>query len=281
MGALLALLSSCAGAGRNAENTVAVESPSIEHGEMKSMQIFLLFGQSNMEGVPKSEATDVEAHPRVHVLAFEGGCYGRAYNEWYLARPPLHRCFAGVGPGDSFGKAMAEAWPQATIGMVPAALSGVDIDLFRKGVVSKRRKEFQIPPDNKREGAYEMMLERAKVAQRSGTIRGILFHQGESDNGDPEWVEKVQGIVADLREDLKLGDDVPFVAGELPHDGCCAGHNEQVQKLPSAIPNAHVVTARELKVMDQYHFDLEGQREMGRRYAHIMLSVLEPPSSAK
>jgi hypothetical protein len=237
------------------------------------MQIFLLFGQSNMEGTPQPEAEDLVEDSRVQVLAYTN-CGERKYNEWYTARPPLHSCGLGVGPGDHFGKAMAEAWPNDTIGLVPAAIAGVDIDFFRKGVVSKRRGEFRIPPDNARSGAYEMLVEKAKLAQQSGTIRGILFHQGESDTGNGEWPGKVAEVVRDLRADLALGVDVPFVAGEVLHSGCCASHNPLVGRLPKEVPNAHVVSAEGLQGMDSAHFDLAGQRELGRRYAKAVLEAL-------
>jgi hypothetical protein len=230
-----------------------------------------------MEGVPRPQAPDQAEHPRIFVLGFDGKCHGRTYNEWAPAFAPLHHCWAGVGPGDWFARTMAEAWPAAKIGIVPAALAGVDIDLFRKGVVSKRRKEFQIPPDNHYQSAYDMLVDRARVAQKSGTIRGIIFHQGESDNGDPAWVDKVKQIVSDLRQDLELGEDVPFLAGELPLDACCGEHNELVRRLPSAIPGAYVVSARDLTIMDQYHFDLTSQRELGRRYAALMLDLIPAP----
>lgn len=238
------------------------------------MQIFLLFGQSNMEGVPTPAAEDLVENPRVMVLGYDASCNGRTWNEWSVARPPLHRCWAGVGPGDTFGKAMAEAWPEATIGLVPAAISGVDVDFFRKGVVSSRRGEFEIPPDNQWSSAYDMLVERARIAQESGTIRGILFHQGESDSGQAVWVDKVEEIVADLRADLGLGEDVPFIAGELLYSGLTSGHNTYVNQLPGRIPNAYVVSAEGLNGQDEYHFDLAGQRELGRRYAEAMLSAL-------
>lgn len=240
------------------------------------VQVFLLFGQSNMEGVPQPEAVDREENPRVEVLGYTN-CTGRQYNMWDVASPPLHSCSLGVGPGDYFGKVMAEAWPEATIALVPAAIAGVDIDFFRKGVVSARRAEFSIPPDNTKDSAYDMLLEKAQLAQQRGPIRGILFHQGESDSGPPnstEWVTKVAEIVADLRSDLDLGEDVPFIAGELLYSGCCVGHNTRVAQLPAAIPNAHVVSASGLAGMDNFHFDLAGQREIGRRYAEAMLAAL-------
>lgn len=245
--------------------------------EGKGMQLFLLIGQSNMEGAPKPEAQDLTENPRVKVLGYDNFA-GRKWNEWAVAKPPLHRSWAGVGPGDYFGKAMAEAWPDATIGLVPCAISGVDIDFFRKGIVSSRRDEFEVPPDNARDGAYDMVIERARLAQEQGVVRGILFHQGESDTGNAAWVGKVQEMVADLRTDLGLSESVPFVAGELLYGGCCASHNPLVQRLPASIPNAHVVSAADLTGMDDNaHFDLPAQRELGRRYAEAVLAALGEP----
>ena len=245
-------------------------------GTAGDMQLFLLFGQSNMEGAPKAEATDLLENPRVRVLGYD--TFGdRKWNEWAIAKPPLHRSWAGLGPGDHFGKALAEAWPDKTIGLIPCAISGVDIDFFRKGVVSDRRSEFEIPPDNSRDSAYDMILERVQLAKQSGVVRGILFHQGESDSGQTAWVGKVQALLANLRSDLNLGDSVPFLAGELLYTGCCSGHNALVRQLPDVIPNAHVVSAAGLgELEDQYnaHFDLPAQRELGRRYAQVMLEAL-------
>lgn len=240
------------------------------------VQIFLLFGQSNMEGVPAPEAADLVENPRVEVLGYTT-CGNRLYNEWAIATPPLHSCGLGVGPGDAFGKAMAAAWPNATIGLVPAAISGVDLAFYRKGVVSTRRGEFSIPPDNTADSAYDMLVEKAQLAQQRGTIRGILFHQGESDGSNPEWVSQLAEIVENLRTDLGLGEDVPFIAGELLYTGCCSGFNLRVRQVPTNIPNGHFVSASGLAGVDQFHFDLPGQRLLGARYAEKMLEALSAP----
>jgi len=243
--------------------------------EDTGFHVYLLIGQSNMEGMPKATAEDQTPDERVKVLAYND-CpnLSRTYNEWYTAAPPLHSCYAGVGPGDYFGRALAAAYPQATIGLVPCAISGVDIDFFRKGVTSARRSEFQIPPDNHWGGAYEWVIERARIAQQTGVIKGIIFHQGESDTGQTVWVEKVKGMVTDLRTDLGLG-EVPFVAGELLiSGGCCASHNPIINQLPGQITNAFVVSAMGLVGADEAHFDLAGQRELGARYAQTMLAAL-------
>ncbi len=237
------------------------------------LQVFLLIGQSNMAGPPLPTAEDLEAHGRVQALGYDDCSGGRRYNQWHPATPPLHGCDFGVGPGDYFGKILAEAYPEATIGLVPCAIPGVDIDYFRKGVISRRRAEFAIPPDNRAPGAYDWVVERSRLAQQVGVIRGILFHQGESDAGDPAWPGKVLGVIESLRRELALG-PVPFVAGELLYGGACEEHNPLIGDLVRRLTNAHLVSATGLAGFDEYHFDLAAQRELGRRYASAMLAAL-------
>lgn len=269
----------CVGGTTGANTGAAEHALSAAPTPGNDLQLFILFGQSNMEGAVAAEAVDKEINERVFVLGYDDKCLGRKWNQWSVAQPPLHRCSAGLGPGDWFAKTMADTWTDAQIGLIPVAISGVDIDFFRKGVTSKRRREFQIPPDNQRESAYDLIVERAKLAQQRGRIRGILFHQGESDTGQTVWLDKVAEIVANLREDLELdAAEVPFVAGELPYEGCCASHNSIINQLPSRIPNAHVVSAAGQGMKDRFHFNAAGQREMGKRYAAAFLHAIENPS---
>lgn len=239
-----------------------------------NLDLFLLIGQSNMEGIPLPEESDLVTDPRVWVLGYDEGCLGRTWNEWAVAMPPLHRCWAGVGPGDWFAKTLVSVWPDAHIGLIPAAISGAPIDLYIKGVMSHARHSFELPPDNTWASAYDMVVERAKVARRRGTIRAILFHQGEADLHTGDWPQRVASMVADLKADLNLPHDLPFLAGELVADGCCASQNPRIAELPTYIPNAHVVSSAGLTATDAYHFDVDGQRELGRRYAKAFLDAV-------
>lgn len=242
--------------------------------------VFLLLGQSNMEGIPLPEEQDLLAHPRVRVLAYDD-IGGREHDHWYQAAPPLHSGGTGVGPGDYFAKTLITALPlHCRIGLVPCGIKGVDVDFFRKGVISARRNEFSIPPDNSWSGAYDWVVARARLAQQSGVIRGILWHQGESDCGRAEWIDKVAEVVRDLRCDLGLAASVPFLAGELYYAGPCARHNTLVGRLPERIPNAFVVSTQGLTGMDRFHFDLPSQRELGRRYARKLLEVFDLQGAA-
>lgn len=269
--ALVLLLAALAVSCTSVQRTKPVAAP----GSDPNHWVFLLIGQSNMVGTPKPLNPDLALDPRVRVLGYENSASPmRAYNKWSTAYPPLHNAWAGVGPGDWFAKTLLESVPPGvTIDLVPCSIAGVDIDFFRKGVVSKRRSEFSIPPDNSWSGAYEWVIDRARLAQKTGVIKGILFHQGESDSGQTVWLTKVKAIVADLRADLGLG-EVPFLAGELLYTGACAGHNVLVNQLPQIIPRAFVVSAQDLAGTDEFHFNLEGQREFGKRYAATMKKAL-------
>lgn len=246
-----------------------------------NFHIYLMFGQSNMEGAAPIENQDRVTNPRVKVMA-DLNCsnLGRTYGNWYVASPPLNRCNGGLGPGDYFGKTMADGMPSAvTIGLVPAAVSGTPIELYQKSAPIGRNNQ-NIPTQFN--GGYAWLLDLAKKAQQAGVIKGIIFHQGESDTSDPNWKYQVQEIVTDLRRDLGIG-DVPFLAGELlyaDYGSCCHWHNTEVRKLPGLINNAHVVSAAGLPGMDIYHFTSASYRELGRRYAQLMLDKIDRYSVA-
>ncbi|WEL22212.1 sialate O-acetylesterase [Halorhabdus sp. BNX81] len=241
-----------------------------------NLDLYLLFGQSNMEGQGPIEEQDRGTNPRIHVLA-DKTCpnLDREYGEWYLAEPPLNRCYGQLGPGDYFAKTLIEELPDdRSIGLVPAAVSGADIALFEKGAPIGRN-DRDIPPQF--DGGYEWMVDLAETAQQVGTFKGILFHQGETNTNDQQWTAQVEGIVKDLRADLGIG-NVPFLAGEMLYDsagGCCGSHNTEVNELPDVIENAHVVSAEGLAGQDYAHFTSDAYRELGRRYAAEMLEHVD------
>jgi len=231
-----------------------------------TFHVFLLLGQSNMAGYPKAQPADRTEDARVLVLGFDTcAATGRQPDVWDIAAPPLHECWNdGLGPADYFAKTLVDVIPAGdTIGLVPCAISGERIETFLK--VGGAR--------------YDYIVQRARRAQeRGGIIEGILFHQGESNSGDPSWPAKVNTLVTDLRTDLGLG-PVPFLAGELLYSGGAAGHNTLVNQLPSVVGNAYVISANGL-VQDpsdtewHLHFDHDSEVEFGRRYAAGMIAAL-------
>jgi hypothetical protein len=108
----------------------------------------------------------------------------------------------------------------------------------------------------------------------------MIFHQGESDNGQASWPMRVKTVVDRLRSDLGIG-AVPFVVGELLYtpSGCCGSHNRLVNELPELISNTAVAKADGLSVLatdgfGNVHFDVASQRTLGKRYGQAMLMLL-------
>jgi len=263
---------------------------------------YLLFGQSNMAGGGAGnndgEGTNgvgdyCDTNSRVKVLAW-GDCNAtpypcpemqlkRTHDQWYTAFPPYHNCHEGIGPADGFGRTLLDSIRKdITIGFIPCALSGQEIEVYKKGGHGSIEDWTQPSPSIGNDG-YSWMVKRCKIAQESGVIKGILFHQGEADNGRSGWTNDVKGIVDSLKKDLGLWDSIPFIAGELRYDGCCPGHNTLINQLPDMIPNCAVASANGLErrlsrtdgQYDQYHFSTKGFKDFGFRFAEAFLKLVD------
>jgi hypothetical protein len=241
-----------------------------------TFHIYLMFGQSNMEGQGIIEAQDRVTNPRVKMLQ-DSTCpnLNRVYGKWYAAAPPLNRCWGKLGPGDSFGRMLGQKAPSyvKTIGLVNVSVSGCNIYIYKKGCPDGLDQYSKGIPFN---CGYTWLLDLAKKAQQVGVIKGIIFHQGETNTSDPNWKYTVQQIVADLKSDLGLG-DIPFLAGELlyaRYNSCCSAHNIEINKLPALIPNAHVISAAGLPGADVAHFTSASYRTLGERYAQKMMKLV-------
>jgi alpha-L-fucosidase 2 len=169
------------------------------------------------------------------------------------------------------------------IGIINVAVGGCKIELFDKdnyqsyvptvpAWMANFIKEYGGSP-------YGRLLEMAKLAQKDGVIKGILLHQGESNTGDTTWPQKVKVVYGNLLKDLGLAaDSVPLLAGETVNGdqgGVCASMNTIIDKLPQAIPTAHVIPSSGCTAgADHLHFTAAGYRKFGKRYAAKMLSLL-------
>ena len=126
---------------------------------------------------------------------------------------------------------------------------------------------------------YGRLVEMAKLAQKDGVIKGILLHQGESNTNDTLWTKKVKVVYDNLMKDLNLNPKkVPLLAGEVVHadqGGVCASMNSIIATLPQTIPNSYVISSSGCTdARDNLHFNAEGYRKLGKRYAARMLSIM-------
>ncbi|MCP9199110.1 alpha/beta hydrolase-fold protein [Gramella sp. GC03-9] len=250
-----------------------------------NFHVYLAFGQSNMEGHAKIEPQDTVAiSERFKVLsAVDCPDLDRKKGEWYTAKPPLCRCNTGLTPTDYFGREMLKSLPDSfKVGVVNVAVGGCKIELFDKDnfqpYVDSAPGWLQNTVKQYDENPYKRLVEMGKIAQKSGVIKGILLHQGESNTGDEDWPSKVKEVYNSLIKDLDLDPkETPFLAGEMVSEeegGACASMNAIIAKLPEVLPNSYVVSSDGCTaVSDRLHFTAEGYRKLGRRYAEKMLEV--------
>ena len=228
------------------------------------LHLYLLLGQSNMAGRGKIEAEDKTPHPRVFMLTTNA--------EWQVAVEPITHDkpkVLGVGPGLAFGKAMAEKNPEVSIGLVPCAVGGTPLSRWQFGG-----------------DLYSNAVNRAKLAMQVGTIKGVLWHQGESDSGNAKnastYASRIDEVIADLRAEFKAP-DLPFVAGQLGEFLHTRTNidvanlklvTEAIAKLPTRVSFTGFAASSGLKHKgDGVHFDSAAEREMGRRFAAEMIRL--------
>jgi len=252
----------------------------------KKFYIFLCFGQSNMEGNAKFEPMDTtNVDPRFRVLAaVDCPEFHRVKGSWYTAVPPLSRCNTGLTPGDYFGRTMVANLPKdVRVGVINVSVGGCRIELFDKdnyqSYVSTAPNWMKGMISQYEGDPYGQLVQLARLAQKDGVIKGILLHQGESNTNDTLWPKKVNTVYNNLIHDLDLtASSVPLLAGEVVNaeqGGVCASMNKIIATLPQLIPTAHVISSKGCTdAADNLHFDAAGYRELGKRYAEKMLSLL-------
>lgn len=226
--------------------------------DKSKFHLYLLIGQSNMVGINDIEPEDLKPHPRV--LAMDN------HYEWDVATNPLRRRDrAGVGPGWTFGLTMAERFPDATIGLIPAAIGGTPLEHWERGGY-----------------LYDHALYRVMLAARLGTLKGVIWHQGEADARVEElamtYGSRLSMMIADLRAEVGVP-DLPFVVGTLceAFAGPFGKHvNEVLFRLPENVPHTACALSTGLgNIGDNVHFTAAAAREFGRRYAHEMLKLMQ------
>ena len=248
--------------------------------------IYLCLGQSNMEGNATPEAVDKEyVDSRFQTLAcvnFDSPARTMGY--WYTAFPPIVRPLTGLGMADYFGRTMVASLPEhIRVGVVDVAIGGTKIEGFMSEKVADYiapeadwLKNYFAAYDN---DPYKRLVDMARIAQQSGIIKGILLHQGESNNGESDWPQKVKTVYERLLNDLNLkAADVPLFVGETvssAEGGACGLHNTAVAKVPDVIPTAHIISSEGCAQKgDGLHFTAAAYRTMGKRYAAAALKLM-------
>eukprot|EP00439_Symbiodinium_sp_Y106_P080780 s845_g19.t1 len=239
---------------------MAAHGPSSLRG--RPVHMFLLAGQSNMSGRGELPEFPEEKDERLLVLGSDG--------TWKTAQHPLHYDKpekAGVGPGLAFARGVVDFLP-APVGLLPCAFGGSEIqrwladgDLFKAAVAK---------------------VERGRAL--GGVLRGILWHQGESDSASQEDASQYAQRLREALRQLRLAcgcADAPIIVGELGMEFLVGDSFAFVETVNKAIieigegePNTSLVSSAGLRHKgDRLHFCSRSANELGRRYAWRWLEM--------
>ena len=221
---------------------------------------FLIIGQSNMAG-----RGDFDEVPPIK----NKNCYMLRMGRWQPMTEPINPDRAIFGTpfhsGVCLAASFADAYANANgvkVGLIPCADGGTRISQWMPG-----------------ELLYDHAVMMTKLAMRTSTMCGILWHQGESDCKDDESLAAHRGklltVMRSLRRDL--GDeDLPIIMGELSE--CIDTERWQVGDRPAKMNQAFrevveqlspcaLVSAKDLALKeDGIHFNSAALREFGLRY---------------
>jgi len=227
----------------------------------RDLDIFLVIGQSNMAGRAEVTADLQEGIDGVFLFT------GIEDSLWIPAKNPLNLyssirkevAMQRLGPAYNFAKTLRMHSPSQEIGLVVNAKGGTALAEWMPGT------HF-----------YKEAVSRVKAAAQHGTIRGVIWHQGESDLSKLEiYLPNLEILITQLRTDLGIP-DLPFVAGHIATDQ--PGRkvfNDLINRLPQQVPFTAVVRSRRTRTFDQVHFDTASQLLMGKRYGKTMRKLIK------
>lgn len=232
----------------------------------QTIHSFLLIGQSNMAG--RGTIGDV---PPIE----NDNCHMLRMGRWQKMREPINpdrgifegTYRSGIGLGASFADTIATRLNRK-VGLIPCADGGTKIEQWMPG-----------------ELLFDHAVMMTRLAMRTSTLSGILWHQGESDCDSDENLlahrEKFKVMITALRRELGA-EELPLLIGELSH--CydprskvnlrSDAMNDAYHALATELPNCAVISAEGLSMKpDGIHFDAASQRIFGIRFADAYLTL--------
>lgn len=250
--------------------------------------IYIMIGQSNMAGRAEVEKEHLGSVNNAYLL--------NSYGEWEKARNievsanssnqdfgynrystirkqgSAKSEYQGISLSYSFSQKMGKYCSDKgkTVGLVVNARGGSEISEWI--------------PDSE---YYNEAVKRANEAvENGGEIKGIIWHQGESDVSKgtdlEDYMDMLTNMVDELRRELNAPDAV-FVAGQIRQEKISDkgthstnAFNDKIKEVSTYIDNSAWVSSEGLTdVGDTLHFNAESQIILGERYAEKIIELLE------
>jgi len=181
--------------------TIALSMAIRAQGGETPLKVFVLAGQSNMEGMAASADLPADmAQPQKDVLLYQAGA-------WVPLAPGKN-----FGPEIAFGRTMTAAQPGQQIGIIKVAVGGTNLAV-------------KWSPDDIK-SLYGKLVKQVKEAQKGRTIviAGMLWMQGEADSKNEAMAGAYKAnflhLIESARRDFGNA-SLPFVFGRVNPPPCC------------------------------------------------------------
>lgn len=177
----------------------------------RKIKLFVLSGQSNMVGQGLSaELPDLQVTPNERILMFEDG-------KWQPLRP-LKVTF---GPEVTFAHAMAEHWPDETIGIVKQAVGGTGVLAWHPQWTQAKA---NLTNDGRKGNLWKALTDKVQQACEAADceVSGFIWQQGAKDMISVEtgkaYLENLSALVSGLRMEIGVA-DLPLILGSYRQKG--------------------------------------------------------------
>ncbi len=231
-----------------------------------NLWVFVMAGQSNMAGRAFVTPKDTLPNPRILTVTQD--------NQWAVAKEPLHRYkpkLMGLDCGRSFAEEILKNVNDSIhIALLPCAVGGTSI---KEWLGDSLRKNVHL---------YSNLKEKVSFASKHGTIKGILWHQGESDAKDENtagYQDDFLKLLQSFREDIG-NKSLPIIIGELGkniNDKKNQATRELINQILTEVSRQDndmgLVLMQDLTTFDGYHFDRSSVQVMGKRYARAYMKM--------
>ena len=281
----LALCACSEGNENNAGNEGGGETPTPElQIPTSGCDVYLFLGQSNMSGFGGEMIEgDDEPIPNVFLLDDTGKLRPAAAPMNFYSSVRKRMAVQKINPAFQFSKVMSEKSKNPVV-IVCNARGATTVSQWQK-TASPILFSEDGGDDPWKWGQsaqlYAEAVRRCKEALKFGTLKAVCWHQGggdsQSDYAVNNYLPQLNKFVTDLRADLGVGEEVPFVAGELQYKSSGAPRfNPMIQTIGTVVANGHWVSAEGVTICgDGIHFDRPGNILIGGRYADKVLELLD------
>ena len=241
--------------------------------------VYLLAGQSNMDGRGQAaDLTEQQKQPIQDAIIFYRSV-PRTSDGWQTLAPgfSIPPKYKGEVPSPTFGPelgfahSMLQANPDRKLALIKGSKGGTNLRAdWKPGV--KGDAESQGP--RYRDFVETIRMATKQLRQRGDqfTIRGMLWHQGESDSksSTETYSRRLKELVVRIREDVGVP-DLPIVVGEVFDNGNRDSVRAAIQLVASESESVGLASSEGTKTWDPgTHFDASSQLVLGKRFATAM-----------